>query len=194
MNDIIHAIKSGSRVEENHMKVAFLDRDGTIIKDYPDEVWKSIKEPEFLGGSIEGMKRLQDAGYKLVIVTNQYLINEGIIDEAEYVKFTSKLRTKLVLFGVDVFDIFYCPHKVTEYCNCFKPKTGLIDQAIKKYPSIELETSIMVGDSMCDLELAGKMDLDFYGIAGGSINEEERLFQSINGVANELLSKTSEGL
>ena len=194
MNDIIHAIESGPRVEENHMKVAFLDRDGTIIKDYPDEVWKSIKEPEFLGGSIEGMKRLQDAGYKLVIVTNQYLINEGIIDEAEYVKFTSKLLTKFVSFGVDVFDIFYCPHKVTECCNCFKPKTGLIEQAIKKYPSIELETSIMVGDSICDLELAEKMDLDFYGIAGGSINEEERLFQSINGVANELLSKTSEGL
>ena len=51
------------------MKVAFLDRDGTIIKDYPDEKWSSIKHPEFLEGSIDGMQKLIANGYHIIIIT-----------------------------------------------------------------------------------------------------------------------------
>ena len=52
------------------MKVAFLDRDGTIIRDYPDDQWASVQQPEFLDGSIEGLQALQDKGFSLIVVTN----------------------------------------------------------------------------------------------------------------------------
>ncbi len=67
-----------------------MDRDGTIIKDYPDEKWREIKEPEFLEGSIEGLKRLKEMGYYFIIITNQYLINDGIISLNDYQQFTGK--------------------------------------------------------------------------------------------------------
>ena len=61
------------KMKPSYLKIAFLDRDGTIIKDYPDEKWREIKEPEFLEGSIEGLKRLKEMGYDFIIITNQYL-------------------------------------------------------------------------------------------------------------------------
>lgn len=61
------------------MKVAFLDRDGTIIEDYEDEKWKYVKEPVFIEGAIKALKAMKEKGYEIIIITNQYLINEGII-------------------------------------------------------------------------------------------------------------------
>jgi len=57
------------------VKVAFLDRDGTIIRDYPDNIWGSVNDPEFLTGSIQGMKELSELGFKFIVITNQYLID-----------------------------------------------------------------------------------------------------------------------
>lgn len=62
------------KMKPSYLKIAFLDRDGTLIKDYPDEKWREIKEPEFLEGSMEGLKRLKEMGYDFIIITNQYLI------------------------------------------------------------------------------------------------------------------------
>ena len=56
------------------MKVAFLDRDGTINKDYDDNDWKHINNPEILDGNIEGLKKLKYYGYEIIIITNQYII------------------------------------------------------------------------------------------------------------------------
>lgn len=66
------------------MKIAFVDRDGTINKDYPDDDWRFIKEPEFLEGSIEALKEIRKKDYQIIIITNQYLINDGIITLLQY--------------------------------------------------------------------------------------------------------------
>ena len=83
------------KMKPSYLKIAFLDRDGTLIKDYPDEKWREIKEPEFLEGSIEGLKRLKEMGYDFIIITNQYLINDGIISLNDYQQFTGKFLKKL---------------------------------------------------------------------------------------------------
>ena len=83
------------KMKPSYLKIAFLDRDGTLIKDYPDEKWREIKEPEFLEGSIEGLKRLKEMGYDFIIITNQYLINDGIISLNHYQQFTGKFLKKL---------------------------------------------------------------------------------------------------
>ena len=148
------------------MKIAFLDRDGTINKDYPDEDWKDCTTPEILEGSIEGLLSLLELGYEIIIVTNQYIINGGIITIMQYHDFQHKLLKLLKSNNIEILDTFYCPHTDVESCNCKKPKTGLIDLALKKYPNIDLPNSIYIGDSYSDQELASQFELKFFGING----------------------------
>lgn len=148
------------------MKVAYLDRDGTINKDYPDEDWRDKEVPEILPGCISGMKLLMQKGYRLIIVTNQYIIQEGIISLAQYELFQHRLCQTLAQEGVFIQDTFYCPHTDKENCSCKKPKTGLIDQSMLKYPQISLSDSILIGDAHTDRMLAERKGISFYGICG----------------------------
>lgn len=153
------------------MKIAFLDRDGTIVKDYPDEEWRDKRIPEVLEGAIEGMLLLNTLGYKIIIVTNQYLINDGIITLDDYRQFTNHLMDIFKVAGVKILDVFYCPHSASEGCACKKPEVGLIQMALEKYPEIVLGTSIMIGDSDADEGLAFNLGLDFYRVNGHSGQE-----------------------
>lgn len=146
------------------MEVAFVDRDGTINKDFRDDDWRHISEPELLDDSLEALKFIRQKGYQIIIITNQYLINDGIITLLQYKEFTEKLLQELNKNGVDILDIFYCPHSRKENCHCFKPKTGLIDLAIIDYPDIDLDKSFLVGDSVSDVELGNKIGIRTFGI------------------------------
>ena len=146
------------------MKVAFLDRDGTINKDYPDEKWTKVKKFEILEGTIKGLKYLKNKGFEFIIVTNQYIIEEGFITFQDYINFNENLLKILGDNSIGVIDIFYCPHSRDVNCSCIKPKPGLIQKALDKYPSIDMASSILIGDSLCDKELADYFRLDFYGI------------------------------
>lgn len=146
------------------MKVAFLDRDGTIIRDYPDSEWSKIKTPEFLENSTDALQYIKSQGFEIIVITNQYLIGEGIITLDEYKKFSNSFLKTLKQNNVDILDVFYCPHARSKKCDCMKPNLGLINQALQKYPSIDLRESFYVGDSLCDRELAKSFNLTFYGI------------------------------
>lgn len=150
------------------MKVAFLDRDGTINRDYLDSEWRIITVPEILDGSIQGMKYLLKKGYAIIIISNQYIIGEKIISLDQFNAFNIKLLNMLKNYGISVLDTFYCPHARSEQCDCCKPKTGLIKQAMEKYPKIDLSKSFMSGNSVCDLECAKNAGLKFYGINIGN--------------------------
>ncbi|MBC8559445.1 HAD-IIIA family hydrolase [Fumia xinanensis] len=146
------------------MKIAFLDRDGTINRDYPDLCWSQVKKPEILEGAIEAMNKFIIAGYKIIIITNQYIIGDGIISLSDYQSFTEMLLDELHNNGVEILDIFYCPHSKNVNCNCYKPKPGMIQAACRKYPEINLRESFYVGDSFADMELAEKCGIKFFGI------------------------------
>lgn len=100
--------------------------------------------------------------YEIIIITNQEIINKGIISLSEYYNFTNKLLEILKKEGVNVLDILYCPHKKEEKCNCKKPKPGMILQACKKY-NINLEKSFVVGDTSDDEGIAEYFDMKFFG-------------------------------
>lgn len=168
------------------LKVAFLDRDGTIVKDYPDEKWRDIVEPEFLDGSIEGLKALHDKGYELIVVTNQYIINDGYITFKQYESFTQKMVKSLEFNGINLLDIFYCEHSEKENCDCKKPKIGMFEKAVEKYEDIEVSSSLMFGDSECDKVFASNAGLKFYGIKGGSLANQEACYKSIDDMAKHL--------
>ena len=151
------------KMKPSYLKIAFLDRDGTLIKDYPDEKWREIKEPEFLEGSIEGLKRLKEMGYDFIIITNQYLINDGIISLNDYQQFTGKFLKKLKEENIDILKIYFCPHNEKDHCHCKKPKPGMIEQAKKDF-LIDMNNSIYIGDSQVDYLLAKHFTLTFYWI------------------------------
>ncbi|MFN7609667.1 MAG: HAD-IIIA family hydrolase [bacterium] len=134
------------------MKIAFLDRDGTIVKDYPDEEWKHHKHPELIPEAIDALKALQGIGYSFMITTNQYLIDEGFISYNDYQEFTKKMIELYRSYGIEFLEIFYCPHSRLTHCHCRKPQTGMFEIAFKKYPA--LQKCMVIGDSKCDMEAA----------------------------------------
>lgn len=146
------------------MKVAFLDRDGTISYDYPKEKWPEIDHLKLIPGSIEALLKLQQHGYTLIIVTNQHIIGEGIITEEKYHQAHDELILKLKDHGINIQKTFYCPHSKAENCNCLKPRPGMIEAALKLYPEIDLKKSLYFGDRMADLLLAQHFDLPIYFI------------------------------
>lgn len=155
------------------MKIAFLDRDGTIVQDYEDKQWSTVNRPAFFPGSISALKILQSLDYQLIIITNQYLINEKFITINQYHSFTSLMLQELIHHDISIKDIFFCPHARWEYCSCKKPNTGMIEAAITKYPNINLEKSILIWDSTVDVDLANRMNITAYKIGapyGQSIN------------------------
>lgn len=135
-------------------KAIFLDRDGTINveKNY---LYK-IEDFEFLPGVVEALKKLQDAGYLLIIITNQSGIGRGYYTEDDFHKLNNWMVSTLKEQGVIITDVYYCPHlpdaEVELYridCECRKPKLGMYKRAIAKY-DIDLSQSYAIGDKIRD--------------------------------------------
>lgn len=146
------------------MQVAFLDRDGTITRDHPDDQWGKVVEPVFLDGAIEALRRMRAKGYAIIIITNQYLIGEGYITQAQYDGYAAKISRHLSDAGVDILDVFYCPHARDAGCACSKPKPGMIEAACRKYPDIDMDHSFYAGDWDVDMMLANAAGLKAFGI------------------------------
>ncbi|AJI25705.1 HAD-IIIA family hydrolase (plasmid) [Priestia megaterium] len=159
------------------MKIAFFDRDGTIIEDYLDHEWTRIERPIFIEGSINTLKEVIKKGYKIILITNQYIINEGYITIDQYHDINNQMINELKVQGVELLDVFYCPHGKDEGCTCIKPETGMIMKAIYKYPEIRLEECFMIGDSIVDIELAINMGIKGFGIGIGSNYKQENIYQ-----------------
>ena len=146
-------------------KIAFLDRDGTISKEYSDEEWKNINTPVLLNNTIKGLKIIKDLGYDIIILTNQNLIADGIISYKQYEDYNNKLISILEENNIFILKTYCCPHNDLDNCNCKKPKTGMIDLCLDEY-NIDLSNSLYIGDSYSDYNLSKKFNIRFYGIKG----------------------------
>jgi D-glycero-D-manno-heptose 1,7-bisphosphate phosphatase len=131
-------------------KAAFLDRDGTIIveKHYladPDDV-------VLTDGAINGLRDLMDAGFKLVIVTNQSGIARGLYSEADFHAVQQRLEDMLVEQGIRFDGVYYCPHHpdFTGPCECRKPGPGMYREAERNLRLV-LKDSVFIGDRLNDV-------------------------------------------
>ena len=138
---------------------AFLDRDGTVVREYPDEGWRGRTELDLLPGVGPALRAMQQAGFLLVVVTNQYLIGEGFLTEIEYDEQTRSLTQALVPYGVTLDEVLHCPHSRTAGCGCCKPATGLVDEAVRRRGPFDAARSFVVGDSTSDMALARALGL-----------------------------------
>ena len=142
-------LMAGQKKKQN---VVFLYRDGVINHDSPDYI-KSWSEFEFLPGSLEALKQLTLNGFHIILITNQSVIHRKMVSKNDLDFIHDMMKKAVRSNGGEIKDIFYCPHIPEDRCDCRKPKPGLIYRAKKRY-RIDLETSIMVGDSAKDIECA----------------------------------------
>jgi D-glycero-D-manno-heptose 1,7-bisphosphate phosphatase len=139
------------------MKAVFLDRDGVINRDSPDYI-KSWEEFEFLPSSRQAIALLCNVGLDVFVVTNQSVINRGMVSVKTLEDMHRRMASGIEEAGGCIKEIFYCPHRPEEACNCRKPAPGLILQAMAKH-GIMPSDAVMVGDSLKDMEAANRASL-----------------------------------
>lgn len=140
-------------------KAIFLDRDGVLNIDtgYPFK----LQELQLIDGISAPLTAMMEMGYALYIVTNQSAIARGFCSESDVVRFNAALCSKLEALSVTISGVSFCPHfvggsisKFSVSCNCRKPRPGMFLELSAKY-YLDLSQSIMIGDSISDVE-AGK--------------------------------------
>ncbi|MCU7547918.1 HAD family hydrolase [Chitinophagaceae bacterium LB-8] len=162
-------------------KAIFIDKDGTLIPDIPYNV-----DPEKISlqeGALAGLLQLQEAGYLLIIVSNQSGVARGLFKEEALLHVQHKIETLLAEKGVVLNGFYYCPHypnaAIKEYaiaCDCRKPQPGMLLKAAREL-DIDLSQSWMIGDMLNDVEAGKKAGCKTVLIDNG--NEKDYLVNEV---------------
>lgn len=131
-------------------KLVILDRDGVINAD-SDQFIKTPDEWVPLPGSLEAIARLNQAGYRVVVASNQSGIGRGLFDMATLNAIHAKMHRAAAAAGARIDAVFFCPHTAADNCECRKPKPGLLHNIARRY-DLDLAGVPLVGDSLRDLE------------------------------------------
>ncbi len=136
-------------------KAVFLDRDGTLI--YDRHYLKDPSDVSAIPGATDGCLALQEAGFKLIVITNQSGIGRGLLTETDFFDCESALEQIFADAGVQFSGHYFCPHHPKEAmgaylkdCECRKPGAGMILQGAAHF-NIDLNRSFMVGDKPSDV-------------------------------------------
>ena len=134
------------------MKLVILDRDGTINHDSDDYI-KSPGEWRPIKGSLEAIARLTQAGYRVVVATNQSGIARGLFTTQTLFAIHDTLQRALGQMGGRIDAFFFCPHAADSRCDCRKPQPGMLLEVARRF-NVSLGETYMVGDARKDLEAA----------------------------------------
>ncbi|MDI6731841.1 MAG: D-glycero-beta-D-manno-heptose 1,7-bisphosphate 7-phosphatase [Candidatus Margulisbacteria bacterium] len=158
-------------------KAVFMDRDGTIIEDvgylnHPSNI-------QFIPGSIEAIKKLNAAGYKVIIITNQAGVARGLVSEDMLQTIDKALHKWILASHAHLDGIYYCPHHpehghypYRQACECRKPHPGLIKRAQRDF-DIDLSQSYMIGDKATDIEAGRRAGVKTTMVLSGRGSEEK---------------------
>ena len=198
INATVEELKSGliqSKNLKNKQRAIFLDRDGTM--NVSKGFISKADDLELIPGTIEAIKDINKSGALAIVITNQPVIARGECSFEELHNIHNKLKTLLGEKGAFVDDIFYCPHhpdkgfegelpELKFDCECRKPKTGMIEEAVEKY-NIDLSRSYMVGDSTMDLEMARNAGIKSVLVNTGFAGNDGKYDRSCDIEAEDLL-------
>ena len=132
-------------------KALFLDRDGVINVDKGHLY--SIKNFEFTRGIFDLCRKYIDEGFIIIVITNQAGIAKGFFTEADYTKLTAWMIRQFQNKGIRISKVYHCPHHpdITGPCQCRKPNTGMIIEAIREF-DLNISECVLIGDKESDLE------------------------------------------
>jgi D-glycero-D-manno-heptose 1,7-bisphosphate phosphatase len=134
------------------IKLIVLDRDGVINHD-SDQFIKTPDEWRPIPGSLEAVARLNHAGFRVVVATNQSGVGRGLLDIATLNAIHEKLHKALAQVGGRLDAIFFCPHTADSQCQCRKPKPGMLEEVGRRF-GVEMTGVPCIGDSERDLTAA----------------------------------------
>jgi imidazoleglycerol-phosphate dehydratase/histidinol-phosphatase len=134
-------------------KVLFVDRDGTLIEEPPDEQVDAIEKIRFMPDVFAALRQAQKLGYKLAMVTNQDGLGSASFPQAAFDVPHEFMMDAFSSQGIEFDAVFVCPHRKTDGCACRKPKVKLVEDFVRDN-QVDLASSVMIGDRDTDLEFA----------------------------------------
>ncbi len=175
-------------------RAIFLDRDGVINAPPTSGLYiTSPEELQIIDGVPEAIVRFREAGYLVIVVTNQSGIARGVMTHAQVEAVHDRMRQVLAAEGAILDDIFYCPHDDADGCRCRKPKPGMLIEAAVRH-DIDLSRSVMVGDQERDIEAGIAAGCRTAFVAGNSTCEREVWFiNSLNDASIDEIKRLFAG-
>ncbi|MGH7907746.1 MAG: D-glycero-alpha-D-manno-heptose-1,7-bisphosphate 7-phosphatase [Candidatus Binataceae bacterium] len=141
------------------LRTVFLDRDGVINEKAPEgEYIRRVQDLTLLNGAASAIARLNRAGVRVVVVTNQRGVALGLYTVEDVRKIEAALEEMLAAEDARVDGFYFCPHDEGT-CNCRKPQPGLFEQARADFQEIDPASSVMIGDSLSDVEFGRGLDM-----------------------------------
>ena len=131
----------------------FLDRDGVLVENIDGDYIRTMEQIKVLAGVRESLQRLSEAGFVLVIVTNQAAVGKGMITMQQALRIQETIENRLDLSGNISLHSIICPHASKDDCICRKPKPGMLVEAADKY-EVDLARSFLIGDARTDIAAA----------------------------------------
>lgn len=149
-----------------HVQTVFMDRDGVVNEKMPEGKWvTSWEDFHLLSGVPEAIARLNRAMVRVVVVSNQRGIALGLYTAEDVRAIHDAFQSLLGVYGAHVDGFYFCPHDKAQ-CNCRKPLPGMFEQAASEFPDITAETSVMIGDSLSDIEFGRRLGVQTIFIEG----------------------------
>ncbi len=139
-------------------RVLFIDRDGTLVEEPPDEQVDRVGKVRLLPGVIPALLELRQAGYRFVLVSNQDGLGTASLPEPAFRETQDFIRHLFASQGIEFDAEFFCPHRPQDGCDCRKPRTGLLREYFARHV-IDRGQSYVIGDRDTDLELAANLGL-----------------------------------
>ncbi len=157
----------------------FLDRDGVINTHIKGGYVTGLDNFEFIEGVLSSIPKLNKVFGKIVVVTNQQCIGKGIITEEELNTIHSHMKIEIKKNGGQLDAVYFAPQLVSENSEMRKPNTGMADKAKYQFPEIEFSKSIMVGDSLSDMEFGRRKGMKLVYINPGLNGDTDRTFPTL---------------
>jgi D-glycero-D-manno-heptose 1,7-bisphosphate phosphatase len=149
------------------IRFIFLDRDGVLNCKLPENQyatrWKDVK---LLPGAAEALAKLNTDKRTVILVTNQRGIALGLLTEMELAQLHDDLCKELAKWGAHLDAIYYCPHDPQQNCHCRKPESGLFEQAFRDFPGASRDVSVVIGDSLSDIQAGGHLGMKTIFVEG----------------------------
>lgn len=161
------------------IRTVFLDRDGVINEKAPEGQYvRSARELHLLQGVPEAIARLNGAGLRTIVVSNQRGIAKGLYTLGDVDRIHAAIQEQLQKHGGRLDAFFICPHD-TDACQCRKPLPGMFEQALKVFPGIRVEESVMIGDSLVDVEFGRRLGMPAMLIDGNPERHKPDLAEAV---------------
>jgi D-glycero-D-manno-heptose 1,7-bisphosphate phosphatase len=175
------------------IRTVFLDRDGVLNKKAPEgEYVGSVRELHLLPAVPESIARLNRAGLRTIVVSNQRGISKGLYTADDVQEIHSAIQEQLGKHGARLDAFLVCPHDLDE-CDCRKPLTGMFEQAAQAFPEVKANESVMIGDSFVDIEFGRRLGMPTILIQSDPIGHKPDYGEAIR-LADSLVSSLSEAV